>query len=219
MLTVFRADGLLDYIQDTNGNRITAGYTGAQLTTVTNSNGGALTLSYNTQGRISAVTDSTGRVTTYAYDTRGRATPVSRPSRVRPSIPIPRTRPARPPTPLPRSPAPRRATRLFHLRHPGPLDPARRGRRRRQANIRLRLRRLSRDRRAGQSSTFYFDDSGSVTRTLDTLGVTEFMNHDAENHLVSAAVAGGGRDDRRLRCGGQSDQHDRSAGRARALHV
>ena len=42
-VTAVRADGLLDYLQDANGNRIRAGYDGNQLTSLTHSGGGALT--------------------------------------------------------------------------------------------------------------------------------------------------------------------------------
>ncbi len=70
-VTVFRPDGHLDYLQDTNNNRITAGYTGSSLTSLTHSNGDSLSLAYNEQGRISQITDSTGRVTTYSYDASG----------------------------------------------------------------------------------------------------------------------------------------------------
>ena len=70
-LTRFRSDGMLDYLQDTNGNRITAGYSGSQLTSLTHSNGSALTLAYNAQGRISQVSDPAGRVATYVYDASG----------------------------------------------------------------------------------------------------------------------------------------------------
>jgi RHS repeat-associated protein len=70
-ITGFRADGALDYVEDPNGNRITAGYTGGQLTSLTHSNGRALTLAYNAQGRIRQVTDPAGRVTTYDYDPSG----------------------------------------------------------------------------------------------------------------------------------------------------
>src|SRR5262249_5852751 len=70
-LTAFRADGSLDYIQDTNNNRITAAYSGSQLTSLTHSDGSALTLSYNGQGFISQVADSAGRVSTSNYDATG----------------------------------------------------------------------------------------------------------------------------------------------------
>ena len=44
----------LDYIQDTNGNRITAGYDGSgRLISLTQTSGASLTLAYNAQGRIS----------------------------------------------------------------------------------------------------------------------------------------------------------------------
>ncbi|MCW5631782.1 MAG: tandem-95 repeat protein [Rubrivivax sp.] len=65
----FRADGRLDFVQDTNGNRITCGYNGAGLlTSLTHSSGQSLTIAYNAAGRVSSVTDSDGRQTLYAYD-------------------------------------------------------------------------------------------------------------------------------------------------------
>jgi len=67
-LTVFKTDGTLDYLQDTNGNRITVGYTGGRLTSLTASSDQSLTLAYNAAGLISTLTDSAGRVTTYGYD-------------------------------------------------------------------------------------------------------------------------------------------------------
>ncbi len=56
----FRSDDLLDYVEDTNANRITVGYTSGRLTSLVYSNGDSLTLSYD-QGRISQVTDPAGR--------------------------------------------------------------------------------------------------------------------------------------------------------------
>ncbi|MFN0052859.1 MAG: hypothetical protein ACKV0T_11760 [Planctomycetales bacterium] len=74
----FRADGLLDFVQDTNGNKITLAYDGAkQLTTLTHSNGKQLLISYNAAGHIASVADPIGpgaaddRVTTYEYDDAG----------------------------------------------------------------------------------------------------------------------------------------------------
>ncbi|HYF34669.1 MAG TPA: hypothetical protein VD994_05210, partial [Prosthecobacter sp.] len=67
-VTVFNGNGTLNYLEDTNGNRITAGYTGGRLATLTSSSGKSLTLAYNAAGLISAVTDSLGRVTAYSYD-------------------------------------------------------------------------------------------------------------------------------------------------------
>ena len=67
-VTVYNASGTLDYVQDTNGNRITAVYTGNQLTSLVDSDGDAITIAYNDQGLISQVTDAFGQVTTYGYD-------------------------------------------------------------------------------------------------------------------------------------------------------
>ena len=71
-LTVFNTDGTLDYVQDTDGNRITAGYTTKLLTSLTDSNGEQLSLAYNLQGLISQVTDAQGQVTNYTYDSTGQ---------------------------------------------------------------------------------------------------------------------------------------------------
>ena len=67
-LTHFLAGGRVDYVQDTNGNRITAGYTNGLLTSMTHSDGQALQIHYNAAGRIIQVTDPFGRETVFAYD-------------------------------------------------------------------------------------------------------------------------------------------------------
>ena len=68
-VTHFAANGQVEYIQDANGNRITAGYNASgQLVSLTASSGQSLTLAYNAAGLIASVTDSFGRQTTYAYD-------------------------------------------------------------------------------------------------------------------------------------------------------
>jgi RHS repeat-associated protein len=71
-ILAFNPNGTLNDEQDPNNNRITAGYTSGQLTSLTDSNGASLTLTYNSQGFISQITDSTGRVTTYTYDASGQ---------------------------------------------------------------------------------------------------------------------------------------------------
>ena len=73
----FRTDGLLDYVADTNGNRITLGYTNGLLTSLADSDGEQLLIDYNAQGRIAHVTNPLGPgpaddlITTYAYDASG----------------------------------------------------------------------------------------------------------------------------------------------------
>jgi YD repeat-containing protein len=70
-VTAFSLSGRLEYVEDRNGNRIAAGYTGSQLTSLTHANGTGLTLAYNTQGRLSQVADPAGRVVAYRYDAAG----------------------------------------------------------------------------------------------------------------------------------------------------
>ena len=64
----FNRDGTLDYIQDADGNRITAAYASGQLASLTSSSGGSLTISYNTAGLIKSVAGSNGTAVTYGYD-------------------------------------------------------------------------------------------------------------------------------------------------------
>ena len=66
--TDYRSSGLLNYLQDTDGNRITAGYTTGQLTSLTASSGQYIAISYNAAGLIASIADSAGRTTTYNYD-------------------------------------------------------------------------------------------------------------------------------------------------------
>ena len=55
-------------MQDTNGNRITAGYAAGQLISLTASTGQSIHIGYNAAGLIASVSDSSGRTTTYGYD-------------------------------------------------------------------------------------------------------------------------------------------------------
>ena len=70
----FRTDHLLEYVEDTNGIRITAGYTSGRLTSLTHSGGGQLLIDYNADGGIWHVTDPRGagpdddHVTAFEYD-------------------------------------------------------------------------------------------------------------------------------------------------------
>jgi YD repeat-containing protein len=66
--TDYNASGAMNYIQDTNGNRITAGYKAGLMTNLMASSGAYITIAYNAAGRISTVSDSEGRVTMYTYD-------------------------------------------------------------------------------------------------------------------------------------------------------
>ena len=69
----FNTNGTLNYVQDTNGNRITAGYNAQnQLVSLTDSNGEFLDLSYNAQGHLATLTDSNGQTETYGYDPTGQ---------------------------------------------------------------------------------------------------------------------------------------------------
>ena len=80
-IEAFLSSGRLNYIQDSNGNRITAGFNaGGQMVRLTDSDGQALTIAYNGQGQISTITDPNGQLAaTYAYDSGGRLMTVATP--------------------------------------------------------------------------------------------------------------------------------------------
>ena len=77
----FLPSGQLDYVQDSNGNRITAGYNSSgQMISLTDSDGQALTIAYNGQGLISTITDPNGQLAaTYSYDSGGHLVTVTTP--------------------------------------------------------------------------------------------------------------------------------------------
>ena len=70
-IAVFGFDGKLDYIEDPNGNQITASYVGDQLRLLSHASGAQLALEYGESGYLERLTDSAGRVITYAYDAEG----------------------------------------------------------------------------------------------------------------------------------------------------
>jgi RHS repeat-associated protein len=68
LLRHFRPDGKLSYLQDVNFNRVTAEYTGDQLTRLTHSSGQFISIAYNAAGRIASIMDSENEATLYNYD-------------------------------------------------------------------------------------------------------------------------------------------------------
>jgi RHS repeat-associated protein len=68
------SSGLLQQIQDPNGNAVTLSYTGTLLTVVTDAGGRSLSLAYDANGRVTTITDgnaSPPRTLGYAYDGLG----------------------------------------------------------------------------------------------------------------------------------------------------
>ncbi len=61
-------NGQVAFIQDVNGNRITAGYTNGLLTSLTDSSGAWIDLSYNSADLIVQAANSEGQTTAYTYD-------------------------------------------------------------------------------------------------------------------------------------------------------
>jgi RHS repeat-associated protein len=71
----FNADGTLNFVADTHGNRITAGYGASkQLISLTDSNGEFIDLAYNAQGLLQTLADSTGQSESYSYNSNNELT-------------------------------------------------------------------------------------------------------------------------------------------------
>ena len=79
--TVYNFDttGRLASIVDKNDNTITLGYSGDNLTTITDTVGRAITLTYNPNNHLTNIADSTGRTITYTYDFSGDLTSATDP--------------------------------------------------------------------------------------------------------------------------------------------
>ena len=81
----FNANGTLNYLVDTNNNRVTAVYTGGKLTKLEASSGaptannvvGSLSIAYNAAGLIASVTSSDGSAITYIYNSAEQLTSVT----------------------------------------------------------------------------------------------------------------------------------------------
>ena len=67
----FDSTGRLSAVTDKNGNRIDLGYTGNDLTDLTDTAGRIVTLDYDASGRITQITDPIGRTVQFGYDTNG----------------------------------------------------------------------------------------------------------------------------------------------------
>ncbi len=76
------SSGLLQQIQDPNGNALTFSYSGTQLTVVTDAGGRSLSLTYDANGRVTTITDgnvSPPRTIQYSYDSLGNQVSVTDP--------------------------------------------------------------------------------------------------------------------------------------------
>jgi RHS repeat-associated protein len=73
----FSTGGRLTRISEPAGNQIALGYTGSNLSAITDTVGRVVSLSYDTQNRLTRLQDPLGRATTYAYDTTGRLVTVT----------------------------------------------------------------------------------------------------------------------------------------------
>jgi YD repeat-containing protein len=72
-LTRFGSDGKMLFMQDRQGNKLTAAYDAeGRLTSLTDDSGNATQYAYDAFGRLSTYTDPGGRVTTLMYDASGQ---------------------------------------------------------------------------------------------------------------------------------------------------
>lgn len=69
--STFNSTGKLVAETDTNNNKTTYGYTGSQLTSISDPSGRKTTIAYGTNGKVSSIVDSANREYKYTYSTSG----------------------------------------------------------------------------------------------------------------------------------------------------
>ena len=71
-IEAFGTNGKLSYVEDTNGNRTSAVYSGSELTKFVDSDGETTTFTYNGQGLVTQITDPASETTDFTYDSAGQ---------------------------------------------------------------------------------------------------------------------------------------------------
>jgi RHS repeat-associated protein len=190
-VTRFHADGTLDFIQDINGNRITATFTSGQLTSLTHSNGASIDLSYDGAGHIISLTahaspaDVTGRTTTYAYDGNGLLTTVTNAAGTTTYTYDTGTNPATKYALLSLT-GPSGVTQAFEYDTHGRLTAAYLPSNVQRLNFSYNLGAVTTTDAVNAASTVYFDDTGLVVRTEDGLGDYVRYEYNDLRQLVGA---------------------------------
>jgi len=191
-LTVFRADGSLDYIQDTNNNRITAGYTDGLLTRLTHSNGDVMTLKYNGNGRISQVIDPAMRIATYTYDASGeQLLTVTTPAGTTSFSYTGETSGPRA-FALESITSPSGTHRFFDYDSQGRLATQQRDGGAEAISFSYDLASVRVTNAKNQTTNFFYDDRGRIVRTQDALGHQTRIQFDDMDNLVGVARGSGG---------------------------
>jgi RHS repeat-associated protein len=192
VIIVFRADGSLDYVEDKNRNRITAGYSGERLTTLTHSNGSVMSLSYDGNGRIRQVTDPAGRTATYTYDSGGQqllsittAAGTTAYSYTGETI-GPHA------FALASVTAPSGAHRFFEYDAQGRLQKAQRDQGAEVLKYSYDTASVRVTDAKNRAVTLFYDDLDRVRRTEDALGRLREMRFDETGNLIYVAAQGGG---------------------------
>ena len=181
----FNADGTLDYIQDTNGNRITAAYSSGRLASLTSTSGASLTLAYNPAGLIASVTASDGRAVHYTYDAGqhltsvqnndGTVTQFTYNSGANPAI-VNALTSIQLPDGTSETFTYDAFGRLAQTAQTGGADPL---------TYSYNAGQVTVTDAAGDASQFFFDQNGLIAKTIDPLGNASFATYDDQFNLTS----------------------------------
>lgn len=184
--TFYNTNGTLGYIEDANGNKITAGYNGnGQLTTLTASTGGTMTLAYNANGLISSVTDSVGRETTYAYDASNHLTSVTGYGGQTTSYSY------NPDNSLASISYPGNTHQYYTYDSQGRLSTEYVDGNQEKVAYSYNQGEVTATDALGNASSRYFDADGLLVKSVDALGNTTFATYDANFDLIKLTDANG----------------------------
>jgi RHS repeat-associated protein len=190
MATDYTSAGLMNYLQDRDGNRITAGYTAGKLTTLTASSGQSLTIAYNTAGLISSVTDSAGGVATYTYDgTNTYLTSFTGTNGQTTSYAYNTTSGSPSQNALTTITLPGGAHEFFSYDSQGRLSGISADNNIDQQTLAYALGKVSVTDGAGDTSSLYYNENGLVRKTVDALGNPTYYGFNSSFNLTSVTNA------------------------------
>jgi RHS repeat-associated protein len=190
-VTAFNANGTLAYVLDTNGNTITAGYTGSQLTSLNASTGPSITLAYNGTGQVSTATDSAGRVTTYSYDGAGHLTSVQTPDGLTTSYGYDTTSGDASLNALTSVTYPAGNHIYYTYDSAGRLSGTSRDGGAYPGTLTYSLGQVNVSNATGNTAQLYYDQNGQVDKQVDGLGHATYLSYDSNDNLIQLTNAGG----------------------------
>jgi RHS repeat-associated protein len=185
-IEVFNANGTLDYIQDTNGNRITAGYNSSGLlSSLTETSGASMSIAYTPQGLIASVTSFDGRIVNYTYDSGEHLISVQSYDGELTQYTYESGSDAATENALTSITNPDGTSQNFTYNSSGQLAGSSQAGGADPVTYSYNLGKVTVTDAASDASQYYFDENGELVKTVDPLGNVTFATYDSNGDLTS----------------------------------